>query len=477
MKKVYITTSIPYVNAKPHVGFAMELVEADALARYYRGQIGDSNVYLLTGTDEHGLKVQQTAAEQNVPEQQFVDQVSGQFQKLAKSINFSSNDFIRTTEERHKQGAAALWQACQKDIYKKKYKALYCKGCEEFKTEKELIDGYCPVHKEKPELVEEENWFFALSKYTNQIGQLIESNKIKIIPELRKNEVMEWLKQGVEDVSISREKSKLQWGVPVPGDADQVMYVWVDALSNYLTALGYPDGKYRTWWSDENLKIHIIGKDILRFHAVIWLGLLLSAGLPLPNIIYAHGHITVGGQKMSKSLGNVIDPFGIIDKYGTDPLRYYLLAKIPWDGDGDFTLEKFQAIYKGELADNWGNLLNRLVVLSEKAGIEIRIQDYQKAGEYDVDGTLTSALEQFKFSQLLDIQQEKLARLNKDINDLKPWELIKSDKPKSQEIIRKWLKEFYLLNSWFSWATPGIFEKISEIYQTGQVKNIFPKLD
>jgi methionyl-tRNA synthetase len=478
MKKVYITTSIPYVNAAPHVGFAMELCQADALARYYRGKLGEDQVFLLTGTDEHGLKVQQSAKEAGVSEKEFTDQVAAKFQKLAKGINFSADNFIRTTDPHHYECAKELWRLCSKDIYKKKYKALYCPGCEEFKTEKDLVNGCCPNHQGKIEEVEEENYFFKLSDYAPRIKELIESDELKITPLSRKNEVLNWLAEGVEDVSISRETSRLKWGIPVPGDDSQVMYVWVDALSNYLSGIGFPEKKYQDWWNEEATKIHIIGKDILRFHAIIWTGLLLSAGLPLPNEIYAHGHITVNNQKMSKSLGNVIDPFKIIDKYGADPLRYYLLAKIPWDGDGDFTEEKFAAVYKGELADNWGNLLNRLVVLAEKAGISITEEDFKDAKDYiDNLKKLVSRIEQYEFSYLLEVQQERLAKLNKEINDQKPWEIIKTDKNKAQGILDEWLKEFYSISAWFSWATPQIFLKTLDIYKSGKIENLFPRID
>jgi methionyl-tRNA synthetase len=477
-KKVYITTSIPYVNAKPHVGFAMELCQADALARYYRQKLGEENVFLLSGTDEHGLKVQKSAKEAGVTEQEFTDGIAAQFQKLIEKINFSGNNFIRTTDKDHHKSASELWKRCQKDIYKKKYKALYCTGCEEFKTDKDLVDGCCPVHKSKPELIEEENYFFALSKYAGQIKKLIETDKLKITPTSRKNEVLNWLKEGVEDVSISREAKRLKWGIPVPGDPEQTMYVWVDALSNYISGAGFPEAKFEDWWSEDTLKIHIIGKDILRFHAIIWTGLLLSAGLPLPNEIYAHGHITVDNQKMSKSLGNVIDPFEIIETYGADPLRYFLLSKIPWNDDGDFTLDKFRSVYKGELSDNWGNLLNRLVVLAEKAGLEIKLKDFQEAkGFIESLPKLPSMIEQYQFNTVLELQQHRLSKMNKEINEIKPWELIKSDNESAKKSINKWLEEFYSICSWYSWATPDTFEKVLDIYRTAKISNLFPRID
>lgn len=512
MKKVFITTSIPYVNAEPHIGFALELVQGDAIARYYRDKLGkdlpatrlsssksgrQGQVFFLNGTDEHGSKIEKKAKEAGVEPQKFVDQISRKFIDLGKALNISNDDFIRTTSDRHKKSASKLWELCQKDIYKKNYKGLYCLGCECFITEKELVDGLCPIHKTKPELVEEENYFFALSKYADRLKALIQSDKLKITPELRKNEVLSWLKEGVQDISISREKSKLGWGIPVPGDENQVMYVWVDALSNYITGAGFPD-HYLDWWNEETLKIHVIGKDILRFHAIIWPGLLLSAGLPLPNIIYAHGHITSNNQKMSKSLGNVVDPFLLIKKYGADAVRYFLLAKIPWDGDGDFSLEKFQAVYKGELSDNWGNLLNRLVVLGKKAGINIKewipdpirqsqgvsgiepqVRDDKKVGGDDKlqIGDDNPELEGFQFNQYIEKQIGELAKINREINEIEPWNLIKSDAVKAKEIIGKWLSNYYRISQQLSFIAPETYDKIEETFGSGEAGQLFPRVE
>lgn len=471
-KKVFITTSIPYVNSDPHIGFALELAEGDTLARYYRDKLGEDQVLFLNGADEHGSKIDRKAKETGVETQDFVDNITQKFIDLGKKLNVSNDDFVRTTSDRHKKVAAKLWELCKKDIYKKAYKSLYCTGCEEFKTEKELVDGCCPIHKTKPELVEEENYFFALSKYAPQIRELIETDKLKITPELRKNEVLGWLNSETPDISVSREKAKLSWGVPVPGDDNQVMYVWVDALSNYLTGAGWPEKN--DWWNEETLKIHVIGKDILRFHAVIWIGLLLSADLPIPNIIYAHGHITADNQKMSKSLGNVVDPFELIEKYGADAVRYFLLAKIPWDGDGDFSLEKFRGVYKGELGDSWGNLLNRVVVLANKAGVET---NYQGSMINDQESGDINQLENFKFSQYIEKQISELSNINGEINLEKPWELIESNPEKAKEIISKWLETISILSQKLSPVTPETFKKIEKIYTTGESVQLFPRID
>jgi len=468
MKKVYITTSIPYANAKPHVGFALELIQADVLARYYR-QKGDE-VFFLTGTDEHGYKIQQTATELHTDPKNFVDQIAESFRSLGENLNIKNNDFVRTTEARHKDAARELWRLCSKDIYKKSYRALYCRGCEEFKTERELVNGLCPNHKTTPEEVSEENYFFALSKYASKIKELIVGDQLKVTPESRKNEVLKWLDQGVEDISISRERGKFTWGIPVEDDPTQIFYVWIDALSNYLTGTGFPKPNFKNWWSDQNTIIHIIGKDILRFHAIIWPGLLLSAGLPLPKVIYVHGHITSENQKMSKSLGNVVDPLTVIKNLGADALRYFLLSKIPWDGDGDFSQEKFENVYRGELADNWGNLENRVFILAEKAGLSI--PDYMNAAESFHD----DFVENFKFNLFIERLMADFSEINRQINKEKPWELINSDPTRARKLIGDWLVKIFVNSRKLAIVLPTVFEKIEKSYKKGEPEQLFPRV-
>src|SRR3990172_6810474 len=315
--RFYVTTAIPYVNAAPHIGFAFEIVQADAIARYHRS-IGD-DTFFLTGTDENALKNVQSAEKSGIPVQKFVDQNSQRFEDLKGALNLSFDDFIRTTEERHVKGAQIFWEACNPDdIYKKTYKGLYCVGCEEFKTPKELVEGKCPEHGTVPEEVEEENYFFKLSRYQKQLEKLIEKDELKIIPETRKNEVLSFVRSGLEDFSISRTQERAHgWGIPVPGDPSQTLFVWFDALTNYITALGYGgDGKkFKKYWKENPQRVHVIGKGILRFHAVYWPAMLLSARIPLPSEIFVHGYLTVEGQKISKSLGNVVDPYALVEKY------------------------------------------------------------------------------------------------------------------------------------------------------------------
>ena len=310
MRKFYLSTALPYVNEKPHCGFALEIIQADVIARYHR-LLGEE-VFFLTGTDENSLKNVRAAREEGIPVKKLVDRNAKKFYELKKVLNLSFDDFIRTTEKRHIKGAQKLWEACKKDIYKKFYRGLYCVGCEEFYKESELENGLCPEHKKRPELVEEENYFFKLSKYQDKLKRIIETDEVKIIPKTRKNEALSFINSGLEDICISRSAERGRgWGIPVPDDQTQVQWTWFDALSNYINALGYAENskKFQVWWTKNENKLHIIGKGILRFHTVYFIGILLSANLKLPKTIFVHGYLTSAGQKMSKSLGNVIDPF------------------------------------------------------------------------------------------------------------------------------------------------------------------------
>jgi methionyl-tRNA synthetase len=367
MKKLYLSTALPYVNYAPHAGFALEIIQVDVIARYHR-LLGE-DVFFLTGTDENSLKNVQAAREEGITVKKLVDRNAKKFYELKETLNSTFDDFIRTTEQRHIRGAQKLWKACQKDIYKKSYQGLYCVECEQFYKESELENGLCPEHKIKPELIEEENYFFKLSKYQDQLKKIIEQDKIKIIPLTRKNEVLSFINQGLEDICISRLAQRAGgWGIDVPRDPSQKIWVWFDALSNYINALGYGENsrKFQEWWQKNENKLHIIGKGILRFHAVYWPAILLSARLALPKTIFVHGYLTSGGQKMSKSLGNVIDPFELVKKYGTDPVRYFLLREIPSTEDGDFTYQKFEARYNSDLANGIGNTVSRVLTMAEK---------------------------------------------------------------------------------------------------------------
>ena len=361
----YITTSIPYVNAKPHIGFALEAVLTDALARYHR-QRGD-DVRALTGTDDNSLKNVRAAETAGVETRALVDANAQAFQRLLPALNLSYDDFIRTSADpRHLAGVRKLWLACATngDIYRRPYRGLYCVACESFYTEDELVDGLCPEHLTPPEIVEEENYFFRLSRYARQLEDLISSGALRITPETRKNEALSLIRGGLTDFSVSRSAARARgWGIPVPDDPDQIIYVWFDALGNYITALEYADDGplFERYWRRGQQRVHVIGKDIVRFHAVYWPAILLSAGLALPTEIFAHGFFTIGGEKISKSRGNVVDPIGLAQEWGADALRYYLLHEIAPASDGDFTLERLRRAYNNDLADRLGNLLNRAV--------------------------------------------------------------------------------------------------------------------
>jgi len=435
MENRYITTSIAYINAKPHVGFALELVQADVLARWYRFQ--GHPTWFLTGTDEHGSKIAQLAEKEGVSPADIADRNSALFANLKNVLNISNDDFIRTSDKsRHWVGAQALWQklTAAGDIYKDKYIGLYCVGCEAFITEKDLTDDKCPYHQTEPERIEEENYFFRLSKYAHQITQAIESKKLEIIPEGRAKEILNVIKSGLTDISFSRPKAKLPWGVPVPDDSEQTMYVWCDALSNYISAIGYGRDtiNFEKWWPAD---MHCIGKDILRFHAAIWPGMLLSAGLPLPKKILVHGFLTSGGQKMSKSLGNVIDPVEVVQTYGTDALRYYLLREIPTIDDGDFSWKRFMELYNHELADNLGNLLSRVIQMTSKffAG---QVPELSSATPLVMPTAVRDAIDgvqknlgqdKIDFAKAMDAINHYVAFLNGLVEEKKPWELAKTN--------------------------------------------------
>lgn len=437
MKKFYITTSIVYTNAPPHIGFALELVQADVIARYHK-LLGE-DIFFLTGTDEHGSKIARKAKKLGKNPQNFVDEISNKFKELTSVLNVSNNDFIRTTDEkRHWPAVEKVWLELKEkdDIYKKKYKGLYCIGCEVFISEKDLVNGKCPIHQKKPELVEEENYFFRLSKYSKEIEKIIKKDKIEIIPESRKNEILSFIRQEIEDVSCSREREKLEWGIPVPNDDAQTVYVWFEALINYISALGYAENskKFKKYWPAD---VHCIGKDILRFHSLLWPAMLLSLGLELPKRILVHGYLTSGGQKMSKSLGNVIDPFELIEKYGsasspqvgTDAVRYFLLREIPSTEDGDFTYEKFEARYNSDLASGIGNLLARVRVMADNQiknqNAKIKtINQNSKIGEeiQETKNKYKIALESFKFNEALRTIWGLISFCDKQIEKERPWE-------------------------------------------------------
>jgi len=475
-KKFYITTSIAYTNAPPHIGFALELIQADVLARYHR-LLGE-DVFFLTGTDEHGIKTLRAAREVGKEPKEFADEISEKFRALNKILNIFNNDFIRTTDEiRHKPAVEKVWKKLEEsgDIYKKKYKGFYCAGCEAFITEKDLEDGKCPIHQKEVESIEEENYFFRLSKYAAKIEKLVEKDELKIIPKTRKNETLSMIKQGLEDVSFSRTKDKY-WGFAVPGDPSQILYVWCDALPNYISAIGYykEDEQFKKYWPAD---VHCLGKDIMKFHTIFWPAMLLSLGLELPKNIFVHGFITFGGQKMSKSLGNVIDPFELVEKYGIDAVRYYLLREIPPTDDGDFTYEKFEERYNADLASGIGNLVARVQKLAEIFNFQFSIfnkfsnSNFQKVIN-KTQKDYRKALEEFKFNEALRAIWGLIGFCDKYIEQEKPWGT------KDQKVINNLLIVLATIANLLQPFLPETSEKILKQLE-GKIKKakpLFPRI-
>ena len=421
-KKFYITTTLAYTNSDPHLGFALEIIQADVIARYHRQK--REEVFFNTGTDEHGLKIYRKAKEQNLLTKDFCDIYAQKFRDLKQSLNLSYNNFIRTTDKEHIKATQEFWKRCEKngDIYKKNYKIKYCVGCEMEKTESELVKGKCPLHpNQELEIIEEENYFFRYSKYGDKLLGLYKKNPEFVLPKSRLNEIKEFTKKGLEDFSISRLKEKSPWGINVPGDAKHTMYVWFDALVNYISCLGWPNDleKLNDFWPG----IQVAGKDNLRQQSSMWQAMLMSAGLKPSKQIFIHGFITSNGQKMSKSLGNVVNPFDLVEKYGTDAVRYFLLREITPTEDGDYTRQKFEERYNSDLASGLGNLVARVVKLVdgqnfEPKGItneELQTKIYETWEDYQ------KTLDDFKFNQSLGSIWKLISFCDKYIEKEKPW--------------------------------------------------------
>ncbi len=436
-EKFYITTTLPYTNSDPHIGFALEIVQADVIARYKRSRGYD--VFFNTGTDEHGLKIFQKSESMNLTPKELCDRYAAKFKSLKEVLNLSFNNFIRTTDESHIKGAREFWQRSMAngDIYKKKYKAKYCVGCELFKTDSELEQGRCPLHPNRePEIIEEENYFFRFSKYQERLLDLYQTNPDFVVPQKRLNEIKSFVEQGLEDFSASRIKERMPWGIPVPGDEDQVLYVWYDALTNYVNALGWPDDeeKFKSFWPG----VQVAGKDNLRQQTAIWQAMLMSAGLPNSKQVLIHGFITAEGQKMSKSLGNVVDPIDLVQRYGSEPVRYFLLREFSPFEDGDFSYQRFEQRYNADLANGLGNFISRVLSMVEKycegvvpdinrdpeshplrAGQDI--YNWKRAWQ-DLD----SNMENYHFNEALACIWKFISEADTYIEESKPWELFKN---------------------------------------------------
>ena len=471
MQPIYITTAIDYVNGKPHVGHALEKIQADVTARYWRGK--SREVRFLTGTDDNSLKNVRAAAKANQTTLEFVNENAGHFEKMAHDFNLSIDDFIRTTQARHIQGAQKFWAAFNPaDIYQKMYRGLYCVGCEEFKLEKDLSDGKCPEHLTAPEVIEEENYFFRLSNYQDQLLKLIESDELKIEPVSRKNEMLNFIRGGLEDLSISRSVKRAEgWGVPVPGDPSQIMYVWVDALSNYIMALDYAtDGElYQKYWVQDCTKVHMIGKGILRFHAVYWPIFLLSAGLPLPTLIQVHEYFTINNQKVSKSLGNVIDPKELIVRYGVDASRYLLLSALPYTNDGDISWDKLDAKYTADLANGLGNLLNRTLALRKKFGVEVEPGARPGCAESD------QLTERYQFALALEEIWKLVAQADQQLERDAPWK--ETDEGKRTTTLVSVTRQIETIAKSLQAYMPTTAQEIFNQLETNVPTPLFPRLE
>ncbi|MBI5222246.1 MAG: methionine--tRNA ligase [Candidatus Magasanikbacteria bacterium] len=432
----YLTTTLPYVNADPHIGFALEITQADALARYHR-LLGEEVVF-NTGTDEHGLKIYRKALENNEAPQAFCDRHASKFDALKQALNLSYTNFIRTTDPHHIKAAQEFWRRCfaNGDIYKKSYRIKYCVGCELEKTDSELVDGDCPAHPNLDiEFIEEENYFFRFSKYEGQLLELYEKQKDFVVPANRLREIINFVECGLADFSISRLKAKMPWGIQVPNDDDHVMYVWFDALINYISTLGWPDSALRATPGKPDLftrfwpGVQVAGKDNLRQQSAMWQAMLMSAGLPPSKQIFIHGFITSDGQKMSKSLGNVVDPFALVEKYGTDAVRFFLLGGLPPDDDGDFTVERFEKFYIAHLVNGIGNLTSRVLTMMEKY-CDSRVP-YGKAEDIghrneEFWKKYNAYFSEYKFDEIVKLINALVAELDTLISEEKPWEKAKN---------------------------------------------------
>lgn len=447
----YVTTAIDYVNGEPHIGHAMEKIQADVFARYQK--LLGRDVFFVTGTDEHGAKIVRAAEKQGVSVQDFVDKNAACFRAMDDALNISYDEFIRTSDKKkHWGNVVSVWNSLYEkgDIYKKEYQGLYCVGHEAFVTSKDLnSEGVCEMHNAKPEIIEEENYFFRLSKYQEEIKKLIESDELKIFPVERKNEVLSVINEGLEDVSFSRPRKDLSWGVPVPNDDTQTMYVWVDALTNYLSALDYSDNGdlYKKYWPPS---LQVIGKDILRFHGIIWIGMLSSLNLDIPKIILAHGFISVDGVKMSKSIGNVINPMELVEKYGADAVRYFLLSEIPTTKDGDFSYEKFETRYNADLALGFSNFASRVTVLGDKhlnGFIDNNPSHIARSVVANNTEKYHRSMKEFSVNEAISSIRSILQWGDKRINEKRLWELPEGSREK---FIREMTDMTYVLVS-VSW--------------------------
>lgn len=478
MKKFYIATAIPYVNAKPHIGHGLDYTLADVLARYHR-QRGE-DVFFQVGTDEHGTKIAQKAESEGKTPAAYVDEVVPSWHDFWKKLNIEPTASVRTTNPAHQKAAQTVWKQLEQYIYKGTYQGWYCVGCESFVTPQQATanNGICPEHQRPYEKLSEQNYYFKLSAFGEQIGQALTAGEIKIVPAFRQHEILNLIKSGLQDISISRPKKHLSWGIPVPGDSTQVMYVWFEALINYISVLGYPGGSnFQKFWPAD---VQVVGKDILRFHGAIWPAMLIGLNIPLPKVLLVHGHVLSKGAKMSKSVGNVIDPSDIIATYGADAFRYYFLRHIPTVDDGDFTWQKFETAYNNELGNELGNLVQRVASMINRYQNGV-IGDLSQAAEHD-SGDFAAEVADFRIDRALDAIWLSIRNLNVYLEEVKPWELAKKpeEAPHLQEVLAHAASSLQHI-AYLLWPfMPTTAETIQTIFKDGAVRPyqgvLFPKI-
>lgn len=467
MAKFYLTTPIYYVNDVPHIGHAYTTLNADVIARYYKQHYGDENVFFLTGTDEHGQKVAQAALENNQSPKEYADSLAPRFEESWKLLNIDYSFFIRTTDPRHEQIAADLLQKIYDKgyIYEGTYEGLYCEGCEKFLTESELVNGKCPLHPNRePIRQKEKNYFFKLKDVSRAVLEKIKNNEYEIYPKSRKNEIVSRLESGVDDVSISREG--VSWGIPIPWDKKQTIYVWVEALMNYYSATQFLEGKSQFWPAD----LHIVGKDILWFHTVIWQALLIAAGVELPKKIFAHGFFTIDGQKMSKSLGNVISPRELVDRYGVDGARYLLLTTVAFGTDGDIEYSKFNDKFNADLANGLGNLVARVSALCQKTDIPFKVEKVK------IDHHIEHAMERLRPDQAIEYVWQRVKHTDAYLSAAKPWEKTGQE---LFDILSTAVEEIRFIAKYLSPFLPETAGKIQQQFGSVKIKSrepLFPRI-
>lgn len=471
----FITTSIPYANGEPHLGHALEFIYADVLARSAR--LAHTPVIFSAGTDEHGSKIAEKAQELGITPKELADKNSQKFQDLLRALNISNDRFIRTTDEAHISRVQIAWNNLKEDIYKGSYEGWYCVGHEEYFTDQyvKANNGVCPDHNKPYSKLKEENYFFRLSKYANKIKEAIISKEFLILPDTRRNEILSVINEGLEDISISRPKDKINWGIPIPGDDSQVVYVWFEALLNYITVLGYPEHTdFKEYWP---ANVQVIGKDILRFHAGVWPGILMGLGLKLPKVLYVHGFITINGKKMSKTLGNYLAPTEILAKYNADVYRYFFMRHMPSYSDGDFSWQRIEEVYNSELANELGNAVSRTVamIMRYEQGVVGEIPET----EHDITA-YKQALHECRFDKALEEVWDSVKSLNQYIETQKPWEIAKTDDSVHlREVLAFQVAYLIQIAKQLEPFMPDTANKIKNIFGEGVLKpmegTLFPK--